>query len=825
MLNELSEPQWIVIFNFNSLLKMKILFSIYLTLGFSLYLFSQGTIAGNIRDENGNPMEAVSISLENASFGVASNSKGDFLIDKIPFGDYTIVISAIGYTTYKEKLRLTEKPINLRVVLSPESYLLNEIGIVSARATNETPVAYQSISAEDIKDHNQGQDLPYLLRFTPSLVVNSDAGAGIGYTGMRIRGADITRINVTLNGIPVNDAESHGVFWVNMPDLASSISDMQIQRGVGTSTNGSGAFGASIHLNTSVNSEKAYVSSQQSFGSFNSWKRNLKLGTGNIGNGFSFDARLSKISSDGYIERAKADLNSFSLFGTWKQKNSVMRLSIIDGSERTYQAWNGVPLSLEADWNTRTFNSAGAERQGSPHPDEIDNYRQTHYQWHYDRLWSSKFTSNIALHYTKGRGYFEQFRSNQNASDYSFSLPKGIDPTTNIDVIRRRWLDNDFYGGIFSVTYKDAKMQSVFGGAVHNYVGQHFGELTWASIAGNTFPDHRYYDNLATKFEANAYWKNNIEILPNVSAWTDFQLRHINYQFEGFNDSGLRIPSVEKLTFFNPKAGLFWEFKPNYNLFLSYAIANREPNRDDYVDNLKSFRPKAENLQDLELGFRASNKSFQWEVNGFYMNYKNLLVQTGRLNDVGAYIRENMPNAYRIGVEWQAGWQINRVLEIKSNLAVSANKIGSYTAFIDDYDENWEWQGQVALPYTGTDIAFSPGIIAAAELKWSIFSHLPFFLENPLEVIWNAKYVSRQYLDNTGNEQNVIPSFFINDAAVRFQLKKNITISGNIFNVLNHRYYSNGWVYSSFLNGELQSDIGVYPQAGRHFFVGFEVGF
>ncbi|MFN6063025.1 MAG: TonB-dependent receptor, partial [Bacteroidota bacterium] len=511
--------------------------------------------------------------------------------------------------------------------------------------------AYQSISAEDIKDHNQGQDLPYLLRFTPSLVVNSDAGAGIGYTGMRIRGADITRINVTLNGIPVNDAESHGVFWVNMPDLASSISDVQIQRGVGTSTNGSGAFGASIHLNTNVNSEKAYASSQQSFGSFNSWKRNIKLGTGNMGNGFSFDARLSKISSDGYIDRAKADLNSFSLFGTWKQKNSVMRFSIIDGSERTYQAWNGVPLSLEADWNTRTFNSAGAERQGSPHPDEIDNYRQKHYQWHYDRLWSSKFTSNIALHYTKGRGYFEQFRSNQNASDYSFSLPKGIDPTTNIDVIRRRWLDNDFYGGIFSVTYKDVKMQSVFGGAVHNYKGQHFGELTWASIAGNTFPDHRYYDNLATKFEANAYLKNNIKILPNVSAWTDFQLRHINYQFEGFNDSGLRIPSVEKLTFFNPKAGLLWEFKPNYNLFISYAIANREPNRDDYVDNLKSFRPKAENLQDIELGFRASNKSFQWEVNGFYMKYKNMLVQTGRLNDVGAYIRENMPDAYRIGVE------------------------------------------------------------------------------------------------------------------------------------------------------------------------------
>lgn len=804
---------------------MKILLSIYLTLGSFLYVFSQGSIAGNIKDKSGNPMEGVSISLDNALFGVASNSKGDFFLDKIPLGNYTIVISAIGYTTFKEKLRLIEKQVNLQVMLSPESYLLSEIGIVSTRATNETPVACQAISAEDIKDHNQGQDLPYLLRFTPSLVVNSDAGAGIGYTGMRIRGADITRINVTLNGIPVNDAESHGVFWVNMPDLASSISDLQIQRGVGTSTNGSGAFGASIHLNTNGNSEKAYASSQQSFGSFNSWKRNLKLGTGNIGNGFSFDARLSKISSDGYIDRAKADLNSFSLFGTWKQKNSVMRFSIIDGSERTYQAWNGVPLSLEADWNTRTFNSAGAERQGSPHPDEIDNYRQTHYQWHYDRLWSSKFTSNIALHYTKGRGYFEQFRSKQQASDYSFSLPQGIDPTTNIDVIRRRWLDNDFYGGIFSLTYKEAKIQSIFGGAVHNYGGQHYGELTWASIAGNTFPDHRYYDNFASKFEANAYWKNNIEILPNVSAWTDLQLRHINYQFEGFSDAGLRIPSVEKLTFFNPKAGLFWEFKPNYNLFLSYAIANREPNRDDYVDNLKSFRPKAENLQDIELGFRASNKAFQWEVNGFYMKYKNQLVQTGRLNDVGAYIRENMPDAYRIGVEWQAGWQINPALEIKSNLAVSANKIGSYTAFIDDYDENWEWQGQVALPFTGTDIAFSPGIIAAAEVKWSLFSQLPFFLNNPLEVIWNAKYVSRQYLDNTGNEQNVIPSFFINDAAVRFQVKKNITISANIFNVLNNRYFSNGWVYSSFLNDELQSDIGVYPQAGRHFFVGFEFGF
>ena len=804
---------------------MKILFSICLFFCFSIHLYAQGLIYGSIKDDNGNFLEGISVSLENTTFGVASNSKGEYLIENVPFGNYILVFSAIGFQTNKKKILLAEKSMNFSIILSAESYLLDEIGIESTRANEETPVAFQTFTLEEIKKHNQGQDLPYLLRFTPSMVVNSDAGAGIGYTGMRIRGADITRINVTLNGIPVNDAESHGVFWVNMPDLASSISDLQIQRGVGTSTNGSGAFGASIHLNTNTMSEKAYFSSQQSYGSFNSWRRNIKLGTGDVGNGFSFDARLSKITSDGYIDRAASNLGSFSLFGSWKTKKSVMRISIIDGRERTYQAWNGVPLSLEADWNTRTFNSAGTERQGSPHPDEIDNYRQSHYQWHYDKVWSSKITSNVALHYTKGGGYFEQFRSNQNVSDYNYKLPQGVDPNTVIDVIRRRWLDNHFYGGIFSVSYTDRKIKSVFGGAIHQYIGQHFGELTWASIAGNTFPDHKYYDNTATKRETNVYWKNNVEILPNVSAWTDLQLRHINYQFDGFNDAGNRIPSVEKLTFFNPKAGLFWEFKPNYNLFISYAIANREPNRDDYVDNLKSSRPKHENLQDLELGFRSVKGSITWEVNGFYMKYKNQLVQTGRLNDVGAYIRENVPDAYRLGVEMQAGFMLNNSLEVKANMAVSANKIGSYTAFLDNYDENWHWLGQVSIPFNRTDLAFSPQIIGAAELKWFPFSDNSFFVENPLSFSWNAKYVSKQYLDNTGNEKNILPSFFVNDMSANFQIKKNMTLSGHIFNLFNERYVNNGWVYNSVLNGTLQSDIGVYPQAGRNYFISLDIGF
>lgn len=786
---------------------------------------AQGSILGNIKDENGNLMEGISVSLENTSFGVASNTKGEFLLENIPLGNYTIVFSAIGYQKDKRKILLTEKEMNFSVILYTESYLLNVMNIESTRANAETPVAFQIFSTEDIKKHNQGQDLPYLLRFTPSIVVNSDAGAGIGYTGMRIRGADITRINVTLNGIPVNDAESHGVFWVNMPDLASSVSDLQIQRGVGTSTNGSGAFGASIHLNTNAMSEKPYFSSQQSFGSFNSWRRNIKLGTGILGNGFSFDARLSKITSDGYIDRAASNLGSFSLFGAWKSKKSVMRISVVDGRERTYQAWNGVPLSMEADWSTRTFNSAGTERPGSPHPDEIDHYRQSHYQWHYDQIWSSKITSNVALHYTKGGGYFEQFRSNQNASDYNYKLPQGVDPDTDIDVIRRRWLDNHFFGGIFSISYTDKKIKSIVGGALHHYIGQHFGELTWASMAGNTFPDHRYYDNTATKKEANVYWKNNWEILPLLTTWTDFQIRRINYQFEGFNDSGNRVPSTERLTFFNPKAGLFWEFKPDYHFFISYAIANREPNRDDYVDNLKSSRPKHENLRDLEIGFRRVKGAIPWEMNGFFMKYKDQLVQTGRLNDVGAYIRENVPDAYRLGLEMQSGLMLNKSLEIKANMAVSANKIVSYKAFLDNYDQDWNWLGQIEKTFNQTDLAFSPQFIGAAEVKWLLFPDNSFFVENPLSVSWNAKYVSKQYLDNTGNEKNILPSFLVNDVSVNFQIKKNMTLSGHIFNFLNERYVNNGWVYNSILDGNLQSDIGVYPQAGRNYFISLEIGF
>jgi iron complex outermembrane receptor protein len=803
---------------------MKTLLFITLLYCCSFSLHSQGIISGTIKDAAGSPLEGIAISLENTDLGLASNAKGAFVLEKVPIGEYILVFSAIGYQTHKEKVIVTEMPVQLQVVLTATSYLLDEIGIVSTRANKETPVAFQLFTAEDIDKHNQGQDLPFLLRFTPSMVVNSDAGAGIGYTGMRIRGADITRINVTLNGIPVNDAESHGVFWVNMPDLASSVADLQIQRGVGTSTNGSGAFGASIHLNTSAIHEKAYFSTQQSVGSFNSWKRNISVGTGLIGNGFSFDARLSKITSDGYIDRAAAELGSFSLFSSWKQKKSVMRFSIIDGKEKTYQAWNGVPLSLASAWDTRTFNSAGMERPGSPHPEEIDNYRQTHFQWHYDRLWSPKITSNIALHYTKGGGYFEQFRTAQLASDYQFSLPSSMDSNTEIDVIRRRWLDNHFYGGIFSVTFSNHKLQSVIGGALHQYEGKHFGELTWASLAGTTFPDHQYYNNSAIKGEANIYWKNNLAILPFLKAWTDIQLRHVNYQFEGLNDLGGKVPSIEKLTFFNPKAGLFWEFKTDNHLFISYAIANREPNRDDFVDNLKSSRPKHEFLQDIELGFSGQKGHWHWEINGFYMKYKNHLVPTGKLNDVGAYVRENVPDAYRLGLEMQGGILVNKTLEMKTNLAISANKLKSYKAYIDNYDANWQWLGQMELPFSKTDIAFSPQVISAAEIKWYLFPGKRFFTENPLFLSWNAKYVSQQFLDNTGNKTNTIPSFFIHDIAARIDLKNNIHLSGHIFNVLNARYVNNGWVYNYILNGESQSDIGVYPQAGRHFFITLAAG-
>jgi len=799
--------------------------SFLLVTGVILITQAQTVFQSKVTDPAGKPIAGVNISAAASGVGAASDDQGRFTLTGLKAGIHTLTFSALGYRTqHREFAFLEGVTIVPDILLVPASYLLDEIGIAAARAGENTPIAFQEISAEELERNNLGQDLPYLLRFTPSMAVNSDAGTGIGYTGMRLRGADITRINVTLNGIPVNDSESHAVFWVNMPDLGSSLSDLQIQRGVGTSTNGSGAFGASIHLNTQTLSEKPYASSFQALGSFNTWMRHLKLGTGNLGGGLSLDARLSRITSDGYIDRATARLGSYAVSATLVRDRNVLRLHVLDGRELTYQAWNGVPMALAGDRATRTFNSAGMERPGSPHPNEVDNYRQTHYQAHWDQSWTAKLTSSLGIHYTRGAGYFEQYRSGQQAADYRFFLPVGIEPGTAIDVIRRRWLDNHFFGSVFALTYQTERLESVLGGAWHRYLGNHFGELTWASIAGNTYPDHRYYDNDAVKGESNMYWKNELTLAKNLKGWTDLQVRRVTYQFEGIDDTGQKIPATDALTFFNPKVGLQYGLPSGRQVFASFAVAHREPNRDDYVDNPRQTRPRPEVLRDLELGMRSERGSFPWECNGFLMLYRNHLVQTGRLNDVGAYIRENVSQSFRLGVEVQTAYLLEKVLELQGNLAWSLNRILDYTAYFDEYDGDGNWIGQATRSYRQPDLAFSPGWIGAASIRWFPFGRNPWFSRNPLSLSWQMKYVGRQFLDNTGDISRSLPAFLIHDAALKWKMGTSLSLSANILNVADVLYANNGWVYTSITRGRLQSDIGVYPQAGRHAMITLEIG-
>ena len=706
---------------------------------------------------------------------------------------------------------------------------LDQIEVNATRASARTPIPYTEISKEDLQKTNFGVDLPILLDQTPSVVTNSDAGGGIGYTGMRLRGSDATRINVTVNGIPINDAESQNVFWVNMPDMASSADNIQIQRGVGTSTNGGGAFGASINIKTNAVKRKAYGELHNSIGSFNSRKHTLAFGSGLLNNKFIFEARLSKINSDGYIDRAKSDLSSYFMTATYVDDKNLLRANVFGGKEITYQAWGGVPvtyLEQQPTYNPYTYEN------------EVDNYKQTHYQLHYTRYISSKLTGNIALHYTRGEGYYEQYKADERFSRYGLDdLDINGTIISRSDIIRRRGLDNHFYGMVFSLTHATAQSQTILGGGINQYKGAHIGTVIWSTYAANAPINYRYYDNDADKIDGNIYIKSTVNLNDKLSLYGDLQYRFIHYKFLGYNQFLENVTQNDVLHFINPKAGLNYIIDNKNRAFLSFAMANREPNRKDYTESTSDSRPKHETLSDLELGYEYNSGKIAFSANAFMMYYTNQLVLNGQINDVGAFIRTNVDKSYRAGLELQMKTRFANAFEFTANAALSTNKILDYTEYVD----NWDTGGQDALQYKNTDLAFSPNFIAGAELMY--YKNLS--EKQRFDIALVAKYVSRQYLDNTQSKERSLNGYFVPDIRLRYTLKETLIermdFTFTIRNVLNKVYVPNGFVYryasagydprpdDPYTKADTQANyynsIGLYPQAGINFFVGLNLYF
>lgn len=668
---------------------------------------------------------------------------------------------------------------------------LDNVLVSAVRVTTKTPVTFSNMDKKEIKFRNLGQDIPVLMNYLPSVVTTSDAGGGIGYTGIRVRGSDATRVNVTINGIPYNDAESQGTFWVNMPDFASSVESLQLQRGVGTSTNGSSAFGASLNMLTDSYASKPTGEVSGSFGSFNSQKETVKFSTGLLNDHFELAGRLSRIKSDGYVDRASSDLKSYFLQGTYVGKTTLIKALVFGGTEKTYQSWNGIDAAtLNSD---RTFNSAGmyTDEAGNVrfYDNETDNYKQNHYQLHWSESFSDKWSTNLALHYTKGQGYYENYKEDAPMADYNLN-PVGAITTT--DLVRQKWLDNDFYGTTFSAKYKDEKLDVILGGGWNKYEGDHYGKVIWARYASQSELGDHYYDDFSTKTDGNIFAKANYQFTEKLSFYGDLQYRRVEYKADS-PETGL---VDDTFNFFNPKAGLNYEINQKNTLYFSYARANREPNRTDY----EGGNVKPEKLNDFELGWRFNSEKFQLNSNFYYMGYKDQLILTGRLDDVGSPIRANTEKSYRLGFEFDATISLSDKFILRPNFTLSSNK-----------NVDLAVEGQY---YGTTKIAYSPEVIAG-----NIIVYSP--IEN-LHISLLQKYVGEQYMNNIELPEAKLADYFVNDLNVSYEIKprtifKSITITGLVNNILDKKYVSNGAMWDIYPY--------YYPQAGINFLAGLTLKF
>jgi iron complex outermembrane receptor protein len=807
--------------------------------GTSLQSVAQ-SIDGRVTDSNtGEPLAGASILEVGTTNGTSTDADGEFSL-RLRESGYEIQVSFIGYRI--ETVSFSDSDSYLEIELTSQPVTAGEGFVNALRVDDSTPVAYSNISREEIDIRNTGQDIPMLVSTSPSVVSASDAGAGIGYTNMRIRGVDQARINVTVNGVPLNDSESHGVFWVNMPDFASSTQNIQIQRGVGTSTHGASAFGATMNLQSALMRPEAYGEVNLGAGAYNTQKATVQLGSGLMDNGWQVEGRLSKIDSDGYIDRAESDLRSFYLSASRHGDRSLLKADVFSGQERTYQAWNGVPepilendpdqlenyitnLFIGPDEANRLRDNLGNRQFNEfTYEDQVDNYQQDHYQLHYSYRLTDNWTTNTSLHYTYGRGYFEQFRQSDDLETYNINpIEIGGETIEQSDLVRRRWLDNHFYGVIASSEYRgDEEWSLIMGGAYNEYDGDHFGEVIWAEFAGDSQPGDRYYDNNGFKTDFNVYGKLNYYFSSSFNTYLDLQYRTVTYRFLGLRIDGNSgevndLTQRDRISFFNPKAGIVYRFADGQRTFASLSVGGKEPTRRDYVESTEESRPDPERLYDYELGYHGEFGRYSLGVNLYYMLYKDQLITTGEVNDVGNTVRENVPDSYRTGIELQLGARITDYLQWNGNMTFSRNKVNEYEYFLDDFDQG----GQERFLFEDVDIAMSPSTIGNSILTYR---------SGGFRTEWVSKYVSRQYLDNTQTESRSIDPYWVNDLIVRYSwdtapFVRSLTASLTINNILNEKYVANGYTFGWISGNEQRHFNYYYPQAERHAMFNVEIGF
>ena len=903
---------------------MRLFLTFLLALSASGLSAQQAKISGKVISAEGEALENAVVVLDGTQKGALTNADGTYEIIELDHGPYKLMISFVGYKSVSKDINVNgDLTVDVRMEVSDEVDVqtleavdiqkkseyyvdiipIREVAVLSAAAAPMNGVfANQNVTQKEIAKLNNGQDMPQMLRFTPSIVTTSDAGAGIGYTGLRIRGTDQSRINVTINGIPYNDPESQGVFWVNLPDFATSADNINIQRGVGSSTNGAGAFGGTIGITTDRFNPQSHAIVSNTYGSFNTFRHSVSFGTGNLPNGFNLEGRLSQITSDGYVDRASSDLKSYYVGGQWNSGRVNIKGLVFGGKEVTYQSWWGVPeVALEGtdeEIETWGINNGYSERQINDlqqlgrranyytYENEVDNYAQDHYQLHTSFQLMNNLTLKVSGHYTYGRGYFEQFREGDDFADYGLdnivfdagqqftddtdadgnpinldfegnydwdeveieheavtdengdvvtdpngnTLVNSVAQITQTDLIRRRWLENDFYGGVYSLNYDrylggGNRLSVLLGGGYNEYDGDHFGELTWMEHSNGTDIRDLYYLNNGFKTDFHNYLKANYFLDGRFNVYGDVQFRQVSYRIEGIDENRQELDITDEMSFLNPKVGISAFINRQNSIYASFAVANREPSRADYVDAPNGEMPRPESMNDLEFGYRRVMRNYNFSMNFYNMDYTDQLVLTGAINDVGTPIRTNVASSYRRGVELEFGYRPVEKLSVALNGTFSQNKIQNFTEVVPAYDEFFSPVASVENDLGETDIAFSPNMIAAGQISYTLFENR----RHRTEIGWMTKYVGEQFLDNTSNTDRMIDAYLVNDLRLSYSLFGNriqeLNVNLLVNNVLDELFVSNGYTYSYFFAQDRISEDFFYPQAGRNILLGLTLRF
>jgi iron complex outermembrane receptor protein len=774
-------------------------------------------IKGKVSDNKGIGLPGASVIVNNNLWGTFTKADGTYIFTGLEDGDYTLSVSFMGYESVTKGVKLMGDT-EINVVLQNVTFKIDEVMISAMRAGERTPMAYSEVDKETLKNMNTGQDMPYLLSLTPSFIETSEAGNGIGYTGLRIRGTDGNRINVTIDGIPLNDPESQQVFWVDLPDIASSVENIQVQRGAGTSSNGAGAFGATISVQTLNPDSVPFAEVSTTYGSFNTRKNMVSAGTGLLGGKFALQMRYSDLKSDGYIYRTGSDHRSVFLSGLYRTEKVSVKANIILGEEHTGIGWWGVPKEmLPVD---RRYNPAGeyTDEEGTLqyYDNESDNYKQDHFQLMFNRKMSNFLTLNVALHYTKGKGYYEEYREDQSLSDYGLpAIVIGDSVISSTDLIRRKWMSNDFYGMVYSIKYQKSRVEAVAGGGLNTFLGDHYGNIIWMRNAGSTEKDYRWYFNSAFKAEISLYGKVNYSLSDKINVFGDLQYRYIDYSMVGEDDDLKNLNQDHNFSFLNPKGGIFYSISARQDAYLSFSIAHREPTRSDFKEATgdADATPKAETLFDTELGYKLRTGKSTIGVNLYGMVYRDQLVPTGELSDVGYSIMTNVDKSYRLGIETSAALRLSEKIGWDLNLTLSKNRIVDFTEYYTNYNSSDNSTEYLNRNLGDVDIAYSPSVSGTSDLFYTVVKYV--------DLHFITKYVGKQYIDNTMSPERLIDPYLVNNLRIDYHpaIKniKGLEIQLQVNNIFNEVYENNGYGGNWFEDGVEKSWSYYFPQAGINY--------